>query len=237
MQDNLRAEIIKQSVQDPTYEELMTSLPYLDAVTCETLRLHPPGGQVFRQVCGKFQTEAQNHTLKPPFFKAYEDDVVPLSEPILDAQGNSIDCIYIPKGTIVRIPTAIVGRSKGLWGDHGDKFVPDRWLNNNDNSVSGGANGIQGYRRLLAFSDGPRTCPGKGMALVEFKVCRVPEVEMRGADQICKAILSVLIRHYVFELPDGADTKFEGHISLLERPKTVGQNGCRVPMIIKRSRL
>ncbi len=51
VQDRLRAEITKHSVQDPTYEELMTSLPYLDAVTCETLRLHPPGGQVFRQVC------------------------------------------------------------------------------------------------------------------------------------------------------------------------------------------
>ncbi len=94
---------------------------------------------------------------------------MPLSEPILDAKGNSIDCIYIAKGTIIRIPTAIVGRSKGLWGDNGHKFVPDRWLNN-DISVSR-ANEIQGYRRLLAFSDGPRTCPGKGMALVEFKVC------------------------------------------------------------------
>lgn len=113
-----------------------------------------------------------NHT-QTTFPQAYEDDVVPLSEPILDAQGNSIDCIYIPKGTIVRIPTAIVGRSKGLWGDNAQKFVPDRWLNNNDISVSG-ENGIQGYRRLLAFSDGPRTCPGKGMALVEFKVCHLP---------------------------------------------------------------
>lgn len=51
VQDKLRAEIANHSAQDPTYDELTNSLPYLDAVTCETLRLHPPGGQVFREVC------------------------------------------------------------------------------------------------------------------------------------------------------------------------------------------
>jgi hypothetical protein len=117
---------------------------------------------------------------KPPFSQAYEDDIVPLSEPILDAKGNIIDCIYITKGTTVRIPTATIGTSKRFWGDNGHKFFPDRWLNN-DISVSR-ASEIQGYRHLLAFSVGPRTCPGKGFALVEFKVCH----PLSNNDALCR---------------------------------------------------
>jgi cytochrome P450 len=30
---------------------------------------------------------------------------------------------------------------------------------------------IVGHRHILTFSDGPRTCLGKGFALVNFKVC------------------------------------------------------------------
>jgi cytochrome P450 len=30
---------------------------------------------------------------------------------------------------------------------------------------------MKSYRHILTFSDGPRTCLGKGFALAEFKVC------------------------------------------------------------------
>ena len=37
--------------------------------------------------------------------------------------------------------------------------------------VVGKAKEIVGHRHILTFSDGPRTCLGKGFALANFKVC------------------------------------------------------------------
>ena len=45
-----------------------------------------------------------------------------------------------------------------------------------------------------------------------------------------QAVLSVLIRNYTFELPDGPTTKFENYRSIMARPKLVGQDGPQVVM-------
>jgi len=47
-----------------------------------------------------------------------------------------------------------------------------------------------------------------------------------------QAVLSVLIRNYVFDLPDGA--KIDIHPSILPRPKVAGEVGATVPMKVKR---
>lgn len=49
-QDRLRKEILDLG-GDPTYEQLMNELPYLDSVLREILRLHPPVETVDRKVC------------------------------------------------------------------------------------------------------------------------------------------------------------------------------------------
>jgi len=49
-----------------------------------------------------------------------------------------------------------------------------------------------------------------------------------------KAVLSVLVRSYVFELPNGPTTVIEKHPSILPRPRVVGQQGPKVPMKIRR---
>lgn len=92
-----------------------------------------------------------------------------------DASGRLVDSIFVAKGTNVRVPLICVNRSEALWGQASKDFVPERWL---DGSVSTQrAAEIQGYRHLLTFVDGPRTCLGKGFALTEFKVCTVPRFE------------------------------------------------------------
>jgi cytochrome P450 len=98
----------------------------------------------------------------------HADDVIPLSKPIRDANGELIDRISVKKGTFVYVPIMSIQRSKDLWGNDAGEFKPGRWL---DNSISQQrASEIQGYRHLLTFLDGPRTCLGKHFALTAFKV-------------------------------------------------------------------
>ena len=49
-----------------------------------------------------------------------------------------------------------------------------------------------------------------------------------------KAVLSVLIKTYVFKLRDGPDTKLGRHRSFLWRPKIKGENGQAVPMLVRK---
>ena len=54
-QDKLRKELSEFANTDPTYDQLMNNLPFLDAVAREIIRLHPPVEQtnrVVRLICG-----------------------------------------------------------------------------------------------------------------------------------------------------------------------------------------
>ena len=68
IQQKLREELFSISTDTPTMDEL-NSLPYLDAVVRETLRLHSPVTFIVRE--------------------AKKDDVIPLSEPITDRYGRA----------------------------------------------------------------------------------------------------------------------------------------------------
>lgn len=47
-------------------------------------------------------------------------------------------------------------------------------------------------------------------------------------------MLFVLIRHFSFELPHGPSTKLESHRSIMMRPKVAGEEGPKVPLIVRR---
>lgn len=49
-QDKLRKELSEFANTDPTYDQLMNNLPYLDSVAREIIRLHPPVEQTNRIV-------------------------------------------------------------------------------------------------------------------------------------------------------------------------------------------
>ena len=50
-QKRLREELLECGSGDPTYEQIMNGLPFLDAVVHEVLRLHPPVNETIRAVC------------------------------------------------------------------------------------------------------------------------------------------------------------------------------------------
>ncbi len=74
VQDKLRAEVLAFSNDHPTYEEL-NSLPYLDAVVRENLRLYSPVSSTTRT--------------------AAEDCVIPLSEPIVKSDGSKMSALRL----------------------------------------------------------------------------------------------------------------------------------------------
>ncbi|KAG5651862.1 hypothetical protein H0H81_007142 [Sphagnurus paluster] len=189
-QTKLREELSQFTDTDPTYEQLTNSLPYLDALVSESLRLHPPMSKTKRQ--------------------AHADNVLPLTHPV-----HGLDSVFVARGTTVRVPISCINRSEAFWGPDAKMFRPERWL---DGSLEGmRAAEVQGVRHLLTFVDGPRTCLGRAFALTEFK-----------------AVLSVLIRNFTFELPGGPETPIGRHRGILPRPKVVGEEGPKVPLLIRR---
>ncbi|KAG1882721.1 cytochrome P450 [Suillus subluteus] len=146
---------------------------------------------------------------------AAADDVIPLSEPVRTESGEVTDNICIAKGTLIMIPGAAINRSSAIWGPDAKEFKPDRWLT--EDGISGKAKEVQGHRHLLTFVYGPRTCLGKDFAITEFK-----------------AVLSVLVKNFVFEMRDGPDTPVEIARGLLPRPRVVGEDGIGVPLRVRR---
>ncbi|TFK33700.1 cytochrome P450 [Crucibulum laeve] len=197
-QQKLRDELAEFAGTDPTFDQLTIGLPYLDGVVHEVLRLHPPVLETTRVA------------------RAAEDDIIPFSNPITTASGETITSLVIAKGTTVTSPIMFMNTCESFWGPDAREFEPERWLK----EELGPAKDIQGHRHILTFSDGPRTCLGKSFALAEFK-----------------AALSVLIRNYTFELPDGPKTKIAKHPSILPgtyRPKLEGGVSARLPLKVRR---
>ncbi|EPQ51852.1 cytochrome P450 [Gloeophyllum trabeum ATCC 11539] len=148
-QAKLREELLTRfPTSDPSWDQLMGDLPFLDGVVHEVLRLHPPVDQAGRV--------------------ASEDDVIPLSAPITAGSGEAIDRLPVGKGTLVTVPIACMNHSEAVWGPDAKEFVPERWLDNGK-ALPSRAQELQGHRHLLTFIDGPRICLGKNFALAEFK--------------------------------------------------------------------
>lgn len=77
---------------------------------------------------------------------------------------------------------------------------------------------------------------GKNFAIAEFKV-RCASAAARQSQLTrarLQAVLSVLIKNYVFEMRDGPDTKLGKHLGLSSRPKVEGEKGQELPMIVRK---
>jgi len=146
---------------------------------------------------------------------AEEDDILPLATHIKDASGAQKESICVAKGESIIVPIRALNCSKTLWGPDALEFSPERWMNN-ERGLTDQAKAIQGFHHLFTFGDGPRICIGRAFASAEFK-----------------AVLSVLIRNYVFELRDGPETSIETVMTILPRPKVAGEKGYSLPLRVR----
>ncbi|KAJ7626265.1 cytochrome P450 [Mycena polygramma] len=142
-QDRLREELRK--FPDPSYEDIQTKMPYLDATVREILRLHPPVPYMER-------------TCKI-------DDVIPLKVPFTDRYGKTHSDIKVGPEQTVIIPIHTINRMDSVWGD-GSVFRPERWI---DGPLPPRDLLAGRWSSILTFSDGPRTCVGYRLAVFEMK--------------------------------------------------------------------
>ncbi|KAJ6589227.1 cytochrome P450 [Mycena capillaripes] len=146
VQKKLRKELQKPSTEFPTLEEVL-SLPYLDAVVRESLRLHAP----------------------VPFTErvATRTDIVPLQSTVVERDGTVRNTILVNKGDKVYIPIRAVNRSEELWGPNAEDFSPERWT---DNTVPDAVKDIPSiWSSTMSFLSGTHACIGYRVALVEMK--------------------------------------------------------------------
>ncbi|KAF9482522.1 cytochrome P450 [Pholiota conissans] len=150
-QDALRTEITearKANGGDLDYDELV-SLPYLDAICRETLRLHPPIPVVRRTTL--------------------QDVVIPITSPIKGVNGQEIRELHIPANTDVSVGVMIGNRNPELWGPDAEEWKPERWLNPlPDTVINARIPGV--YSNLLTFISGSRSCIGFKFSQLEMKV-------------------------------------------------------------------
>ncbi|KAJ6544293.1 cytochrome P450 [Mycena capillaripes] len=113
-QRRLREELLRFKGTDPTLDQLVAELPYLDAMVHEVFRTHTPAEESL----------------------------------IIVAAGDMVNSI-----------------SEKFGGPTTKQFDPSRWLGEGTDGFR-----IHGYRHLLSFSDGPRACIEKDLALKNFEI-------------------------------------------------------------------
>ena len=68
--------------------------------------------------------------------RAKKDAVLPVSEPIIAADGNIIRELPVPKGTTIYIAIRASNLDKRIWGEDALEFKPERWLSPLPNSLT-----------------------------------------------------------------------------------------------------
>lgn len=101
--------------------------------------------------------------------------------------------VAIPKGTTVTTIPAMIHHNPSVWGADVNVFNPDRW-----NAVSGA---VANPFAIESFINGPRTCPGRALALLEIKT-----------------IIVEMLSHFSLEAVNDADVEFL-HPTLTLKPK------------------
>ncbi|PIL26726.1 cytochrome P450 [Ganoderma sinense ZZ0214-1] len=152
VQDRVRKEVREAreaaSGSDIAYDDLV-SLPYLDAICRETLRVHVPAPMRFRE--------------------ARKDVVLPLSEPIRGLDGTLMHEIFVPKDTHVFVSISSSNKNPDIWGLDAAEWKPERWLSPLPETVSDAKMpGV--YSNLMTFWAGGRACIGFKFSQLEMKV-------------------------------------------------------------------
>ncbi|CAK5283320.1 unnamed protein product [Mycena citricolor] len=198
LQDQLRTEIHSRA-PGQSYNQL----PLLNAVVKEALRMFP--------------AEPVTDRL------AYEDDIIPLSEPVLDRHGRKIECIPVRKGQVVTTAIASYQRMASRWGSDAMDFNPMRWLEGGSVQTS---DVIGPYANLMSFVSGSRTCIGIQMAIRVGRHLSIPCATLSNhpfSVMEMQIILCELVGRFSFSIPPGTKTVVRLAHTLLPLDEKIGE--------------
>ncbi|KDR76156.1 hypothetical protein GALMADRAFT_463306 [Galerina marginata CBS 339.88] len=169
VQEKVREEVRKARKENGGQDighDVLVSLPYLDAICKETLRLHPPISTLIR-----VYVEYRILLILLTFvsYRAQQDVVLPVGTPIKGLHGEQIQEVPLPKGTLIIMSIFNANRNPKIWGPDAQEWIPERWLSPlPDSVVNGNIPGV--YSHLLTFIAGGRACIGFRFAQFEMKV-------------------------------------------------------------------
>lgn len=166
------------------------TMPLLNAAINETLRLHPLMFSFLRY--------------------SAENDVIPLSEPIITQAGQRWNEVPVEKGQMVMLSAYTYNRLSSVWGKDPDVWNPERFLQESSR-VSVGL-----HANLLNFSDGVHGCIGWKYGLIQLQV-----------------IIVELLKSFEF-LDSGAEIlNGSAFVGLIPIVKGREQEGMQVPVVVK----
>ncbi|KAJ2914416.1 hypothetical protein MD484_g5991, partial [Candolleomyces efflorescens] len=112
VQGKLRAELhdafSKLNGRDELDYDTLSSLPYLDAVVKETLRVYAPLPFIVRE--------------------SVRDAVLPLQKPIPSEEGKPVDSVFVPKGSKLMLSLLSCNTDPDIWGPDAREWKPERWM-------------------------------------------------------------------------------------------------------------
>ncbi|KAG9010599.1 hypothetical protein FRB95_003451 [Tulasnella sp. JGI-2019a] len=144
LQSKLREEVLAVPNDSPSMDEL-NSLPYLNNVVKELLRLTPP-----------IPTGRRIAAL---------DTVIPLAQSVIDKNGKEINEIFVRRGEDIMIHTFASNTTPDIWGPDAFEFRPERF----DKLPEAVSEVPSMYGNLSTFLAGPKGCIGFRVALLEIK--------------------------------------------------------------------
>ncbi|KAF8817255.1 cytochrome P450 [Phlegmacium glaucopus] len=150
VQQELREEIVKSRRDNggTLDHDTLASLPSLDSIVLETMRLHPPIPRLSRIT--------------------QEDVILPLSEPVTLNDGTKTSSLHLRKNTQLVIGIIAANRDPDIWGPDAHEWKPERWLGERRLSMEKKFPGV--YSGQMTFLGGERSCVGFKFSELEMKV-------------------------------------------------------------------
>lgn len=154
-------EAVKEGRWPTAHDISSTSVPYLDAVVEESLRI----ASVATLICRT--ATCDTHILGHPIPKG--------TDIILSLTGPSLTQAAVPVSESRRTDSCRQTKDRiPAWGDDIEEYKPERWLKAVCSDDGGEAEVFDSNAGpSLAFSTGPRQCFGKKLALLQLKTVMV----------------------------------------------------------------
>jgi cytochrome P450 len=162
-QEKLQTEIRTSPARETNFAyRTLQTLPILNGVLMETLRLHPaaPSGLVRETTAGSTNIAGLNLPAKVMPTRRHS------SFPALTSTSPHTDLNPFCFQTLVSVQAYTTQRDPAYFPDP-DKFDPSRWINA-DGTINPGTPELQDM--MMVWGKGPRTCSGQYMATMELKI-------------------------------------------------------------------